>query len=159
MNLAVFPGTFDPLTCGHQNLIERAATIFDQVIVAIAENTTKKPLFDLKTRVALANQVFLGSDNIKVKGFSNLLADFAKQERANIIIRGLRVVSDFEYEFQLSNMNRKLAPEVETFFLTSSEQYAFISSSLVKEVAMHKGDISAFVPDVVAKALGDVKWP
>lgn len=149
----VFPGTFDPITNGHLDLIERAANMFGQVIVAIAENLRKGPRFDIQTRVALVSEVVKSLPNVKVMGFSNLLVDFVRAQKAKAVLRGLRAVSDFEYEFQLANMNRRLAPDIETLFLTPGEQYSFISSSLVMEIAQMGGDISAFVPAPVAKAL------
>ena len=152
----LYPGTFDPITNGHADLIQRALCMFDKVIVAVAANPKKKPLFNLGERVVLAQHVLdeLGvSDRIEVLGFSNLLADFAKQKNALVILRGLRAVSDFEYEFQLANMNRILAPEIETVFLTPSVNNSFISSTLVKEIASLDGDIAGFVHPMVASAL------
>jgi pantetheine-phosphate adenylyltransferase len=149
----VFPGTFDPITHGHRDLIERAARMFEVVIVAVAENKRKAPFFSLKERVRMVKKVLNHLNNIEVLGFDNLLMDFAKEKGARAIIRGLRVVSDFEYEFQLANMNRRLDSTVETLFLTPSEQYSFISSSLVKEIAALQGDISSFVHEVVAASL------
>jgi len=149
----VFPGTFDPITNGHIDLIERAAKMFSRVVVAVAENTRKAPTFDRATRVHLAIENLKSCINVEVKGFKTLLADFVKQEKAHAIIRGLRAVSDFEYEFQLANMNRRLAPDVETIFLTPAEQYSFISSSLVTEIAHLGGDVSSFVPQNVVVAL------
>ena len=151
--IAVFPGTFDPITYGHVDLVKRAAKHFDKVIVAIASNTTKTPAFPLEARVTLCQKVFQDLPSIEVKGFGTLLVDFASKLKANTIIRGLRAVSDFEYEFQLANMNRRLRPEIETLFLTPSEEFSFISSSLVREIAMLGGDVSAFVPPEVAMAL------
>jgi pantetheine-phosphate adenylyltransferase len=151
----IFPGTFDPITTGHVDLVERAASMFPQVVVGIAENKRKKPLFDISERVALAKEVLKHIKNVEVCGFSTLLADFVRSEGANAIIRGLRAVSDFEYEFQLANMNRRLAPEIETLFLTPAEQFSFISSSLVTEIAQLGGDVSTFVHASVAKALND----
>lgn len=142
----VFPGTFDPITNGHRDLIERAAKMFKQVIVAIAENKRKSPLFSLEERVGMAKAVLSYLNNVEVFGFDNLLMDFSKQKQAKAIIRGLRVVSDFEYEFQLANMNRRLNAEIETLFLTPSEQYSFISSSLVKEIAALGGGCFFFRP-------------
>lgn len=150
---AIFPGTFDPITNGHQDLIERAARLWDQVVVAVAENKKKSPFFSLQDRVALAQEVLAHLKNVEVCGFSNLLMDFAKARKASAIIRGLRVVSDFEYEFQLANMNRRLNSEIETLFLTPSEKYSYISSTLVREVAALQGDISYFVHKTVAKFL------
>lgn len=149
----VFPGTFDPITNGHVDLIERAAKMFSQVVVAVAENTRKGPHFDIKTRVALAKDVLSSYKNVEVQGFSSLLAHFVREQGAQAIIRGLRAISDFEYEFQLANMNRRLAPDIETIFLTPGEQYSFISSSLVTEIAQLGGDVSAFVPEAVVKIL------
>lgn len=149
----IFPGTFDPITNGHIDLVERAAKMFSQVVVAVAENTRKAPAFDIETRVALAAEALQSIKNVEVKGFHVLLADFVHEENARGIIRGLRAVSDFEYEFQLANMNRRLAPDIETLFLTPAEQNSFISSSLVSEIAQLGGDISSFVPKNVAVAL------
>lgn len=148
---AIYPGTFDPITNGHTDLIQRACRLFDQVVVAIAAGSSKTPVFTLHERVALAKEVLTGCDNVEVCGFDTLLVDFMQQKQARVIIRGLRAVSDFEYEFQLASMNRKLAPQVETVFLTPAEQFSFISSSLVREIASLGGDVSAFVhPSVVA---------
>ncbi|MDP2545828.1 pantetheine-phosphate adenylyltransferase [Photobacterium damselae subsp. piscicida] len=143
----IYPGTFDPITNGHLDLIERAAAMFDTVIVGVAYNPTKKPLFDLNERVALAQSVTQHLPNVEIVGFSGLLVNFAKEHNANVLVRGLRAVSDFEYEFQLANMNRRLMPELETVFLTPAEENSFISSTIVKEVALHKGDVSQFVPN------------
>lgn len=151
MNIVVYPGTFDPMTNGHTDLVERAARMFDHVIVAIAYNPKKKPLLDLETRVDLAQRILGHLANVEVVGFSTLLADFVKEKKANIILRGLRAVSDFEYEFQLANMNRVLAPNVESLFLTPAEKYSYISSTLVREIAALGGDVSTFAhPEVVA---------
>lgn len=150
---AIYPGTFDPITNGHADLVERAANMFSEVIVAIASNPSKKPLFSLEERVALISQVCAHLKNVKVMGFTGLLADYAKQNDADILIRGLRAVSDFEYEFQLANMNRRLNPDLESVFLTPAEENSFISSTLVKEVAVHKGDVSQFCHPVVNQAL------
>jgi pantetheine-phosphate adenylyltransferase len=152
-NRVVYPGTFDPITNGHKDLIERAAAMFDEVIVAIAASEKKGPLFSLEERVALAEESLGHLDNIKVVGFSKLLAHFCADQNANILLRGLRAVSDFEYEFQLANMNRQLAPDLETVFLTPAEHLSYISSSLVREIALLDGDISKFVPAPVAAAL------
>ena len=141
MNRVLYPGTFDPITKGHGDLVERASRLFDHVIIAVAASTKKNPLFPLEQRVELAREV------------STLLAHFAKEQNANVFLRGLRAVSDFEYEFQLANMNRQLAPDVESLFLTPSERYSFISSTLVREIAALGGDISKFVHPVVADAL------
>lgn len=148
---AIYPGTFDPITRGHQDLIERACRLCDKVIVAVAANPKKAPLFNLEERVALAREALDGLSKVEVIGFDTLLAEFCRQQGATVILRGLRAVSDFEYEFQLAGMNRRLAPDVETLFLTPAEQYTFISSSLVKEVAALGGDVTDFV-DVHVKA-------
>jgi len=156
MNItAIYPGTFDPITNGHTDLIERASRLFDQVIVAVAVNPGKQPMFSLDERVYLATRVLDHLPNVEVSGFDSLLVDYVRQRGARVILRGLRAVSDFEYEFQLAGMNRRLAPDVETIFLTPAEQYAYISSSLVKEVANHGGDVSEFVPTHVMAALND----
>ena len=155
MNRVPYPGTFDPITHGHTDLVERAARLFDEVIIAVAASPKKGPLFSLEQRVELAREVTAHLPNVKVYGFSNLLAHFVKEVEANVLMRGLRAVSDFEYEFQLANMNRKLAPDVESLFLTPCEQYSFISSTLVREIAALDGDISQFVHPVVAKALAE----
>lgn len=151
--IALYPGTFDPVTHGHTDLIERAARLFDKVIVAIAESTRKQPSFTLQERIRLARVVLAGLPNVEVCGFDILLADYARQRNAQVILRGLRAVADFEYEFQLASMNRRLAPQVETMFLTPAEGYVFISSSLVKEVASLGGDVSPFVHREVLAAL------
>lgn len=158
VNRVVYPGTFDPITNGHKDLIERAARMFDEVIVAIALSEKKGPLFTIDERVSLAEECLSHLPNVKVVGFSQLLAHFCKVNDANILLRGLRAVSDFEYEFQLANMNRKLAPDLETVFLTPSEHLSFISSSLVREIALLEGDVSEFVPANVATALEAKKY-
>ncbi|MEC7643825.1 MULTISPECIES: pantetheine-phosphate adenylyltransferase [unclassified Idiomarina] len=150
---AIYPGTFDPITNGHADLIERAASLFSEIIVGVAESPSKKPLFSLQERVLLAQQVTEKLDNVRVVGFSGLLVNFAKDHEASVLIRGLRAVSDFEYEFQLANMNRRLFPELESVFLTPAEENSFISSTLVKEVALHGGDVGEFVDARVAEAL------
>ena len=151
--IALFPGTFDPITNGHLDIISRAASLFDEVVLAIAANTRKEPFFPLQLRVELATKAVANFANVSVCGFSCLLVELARQKQAKVILRGLRAVSDFEYEFQLANMNRRLAPEIESLFLTPAEDYAFLSSSLVREVATLGGDVSDFVPDVVLQAL------
>jgi len=153
--VAIYPGTFDPLTNGHADLIVRAAKLFDKVVVAIAESPHKQPTFALAERIELAESVLAGHrvDNVEVVGFSDLLAHFVKGRGAGVILRGLRAVSDFEYEFQLASMNRHLIREAETVFLTPAEEYSFISSSLVKEIARLGGDVSQFVDERVAAAL------
>ncbi len=150
---AIYPGTFDPITNGHLDLIQRASRMFDRVIVGIAASPSKRPLFSLEQRVALVKAVVAELGNVEVVGFSGLLADFARQQNARVLIRGLRAVSDFEYEFQLANMNRRLNPELESVFLTPSEENSFISSTLVKEVALHGGNVTEFLPPAVQKAL------
>ncbi|MEE9451845.1 MAG: pantetheine-phosphate adenylyltransferase [Gammaproteobacteria bacterium] len=152
-NIAIYPGTFDPITNGHVDIIERAIRLFDRVIVAIAENKNKKTVFSLQQRIDLSVSVLSKYTNIKVCGFSNLLTEFAGQHEANVIVRGLRAVSDFEYEFQLAAMNRRLTPNIETVFLTPTEQHAYISSTLVKEIAFLGGDVMPFVPPEVQSAL------
>lgn len=151
--IAVYPGTFDPITLGHEDLVHRAAHLFDQVIVAVAGSTSKATLFSLEERTQLAQTVFGGFDNVKVVGFDGLLMQFVQEQQAQIVIRGLRAASDFEYEFQLAGMNRKLYPKLETMFLTPSEEYMFVSSSLVREVAKLGGDVHQFVSATVEKAI------
>jgi pantetheine-phosphate adenylyltransferase len=153
MAIALYPGTFDPATLGHVDLIRRAAKLFDEVIVGVADNRDKSPLFTLEERVEMLEQVVNGFDNVRVIGFNNLLIDCVREQNADTILRGLRAVSDFEYEFQLASMNRHLDPGIETTFLTPSESYAFLSSTLIKEVASLGGDVSDFVPSQVMKAL------
>lgn len=151
--IAVYPGTFDPITNGHSDLVGRASGLFDKVIVAIAASPSKAPLFDLDHRIRLAKQVLAAHNNVEICGFSDLLVDFVRQQQATVILRGLRVVSDFEFEMQLASMNRHLAPEIETLFLTPSEKSSFISSTLVKEIASHNGDVSEFVHSLVVNEL------
>jgi pantetheine-phosphate adenylyltransferase len=153
MKIAVYPGTFDPITNGHVDLVQRAARLFDQVVVAVAANADKTPVFALEERVALAAAALSDLHTVEVCSFDCLLVDFMRRRSAQVILRGLRAVSDFEYEFQLASMNRQLAPDVETMFLTPAEQFAFVSSSLVREVASLGGDVSAFVPDKVMAVL------
>lgn len=150
---AIYPGTFDPITHGHADLVERATRVFDRVIVAVAANPVKKPTFPLEERIGMAAAALAGLTGVEVCGFDRLLVEFARERGASIILRGLRVVSDFEYEFQLAGMNRKLDPGIETLYLMPAEQYAYISSSLVKEIASLGGDISAFVHGGVMAAL------
>lgn len=150
---AIYPGTFDPVTNGHADLIERAARMFNTLVIGVAASPSKQPKFSLAERVALVEQVTAHLNNVEVVGFSGLLVDFAKQQQAGILVRGLRAVSDFEYEFQLANMNRRLSPGLESVFLTPAEENSFISSTLVKEVALHGGDISQFCHPEVSKAL------
>ena len=149
----IYPGTFDPVTNGHSDLIVRASKLFSEVIIGVASSPSKKPRFDLAQRVAMLEQVTQDLTNVTVVGFSGLLVDFAKQYQAKVLIRGLRAVSDFEYEFQLANMNRRLSSELESVFLTPAEENSFISSTLVKEVALHHGDVGQFVHPVVKAAL------
>ncbi|MBV8044720.1 pantetheine-phosphate adenylyltransferase [Pluralibacter sp.] len=152
---AIYPGTFDPITNGHLDIVTRASSMFDTVILAIAASPSKKPMFDLAERVALAQQATSHLGNVEVLGFSDLMANFARAQQANILIRGLRAVADFEYEMQLAHMNRHLMPELESVFLMPSTEWSFISSSLVKEVARHDGDVAHFLPPVVHQALLD----
>ncbi|WP_428944551.1 pantetheine-phosphate adenylyltransferase [Pantoea sp. FN060301] len=150
---AIYPGTFDPLTNGHLDIVTRAARMFDHIVLAIAASPGKKPLFSLEERVALAKEAVKHLPNVEVMGFSDLMANFARDQQANVLVRGLRAVSDFEYEMQLANMNRHLLPTLESVFLMPAGNYSFISSSLVKEVAKHNGDVSAFLPPSVLTAL------
>ena len=150
---AIYPGTFDPITNGHVDLVGRAARMFGRVVVAVAENRNKAPLFSLAERVQMARDSLREIPNADVLGFDTLLVEFARATGSEVILRGLRAVSDFEFEFQLAGMNRHLGPELETVFLTPSERYAFISSSLIREIARLGGDVSAFVPDAVQQAL------
>lgn len=152
LRVAVYPGTFDPITLGHEDIVRRAAHLFDQVIVAVAGSTSKQTLFSLEERVALAESVFDG-DNIRVVGFDGLLMQFVQAQGAQMVIRGLRAASDFEYEFQLAGMNRKLYPRLETLFMTPAEEFMFISSSLVREVARLGGDVNQFVSPGVELAI------
>ena len=154
---AIYPGTFDPITNGHLDLVARAALLFDEVILAVASSPNKMPVFSLEERVGMARQALDGHAKIRVMGFDGLLANFVHSVNAGVLLRGLRAVSDFEYEFQLASMNRHLIPDVETVFLTPSEQFSFISSSLVREVARLGGDVSEFVPPSVQSALV-AKW-
>ncbi len=154
MNIkAIYPGTFDPITDGHIDLILRASKLFNEVIVAVATNQGKAPLFSLEERVGMAEEVTAHLPNVTIIGFSNLLVDCAKEYNADVVLRGLRAVSDFEYEFQLAGMNRRLSPELETMFLTPAEQYEFISSSMIREIAKLNGDVSSFVPKCVEERL------
>jgi pantetheine-phosphate adenylyltransferase len=156
----IYPGTFDPITNGHLDLILRATRLFDQVIVAVAENNNKKPSFTYQERLHLARKVLAKYKNkVKVLPFSGLLVNFAKEQKVNVVLRGLRAVSDFEYELQLANTNRCLAKQVETIFLTPAEQFSYISASMVREIAALGGDVSAFVPKEVVRALNRVTYP
>lgn len=149
----IYPGTFDPITNGHLDLVERASGMFDEVIIAVAASPSKNTMFTLEERVNFAKEVTKHLDNVSAKGFSGLLVDFAREEKANVLIRGLRTTVDFEYEFGLTNMYRRLMPGLESVFLTPAEEHAFISSTIVREVAIHGGNVDQFVPDIVAQAL------
>lgn len=149
MVTAVYPGTFDPLTRGHEDLVRRASGLFDKLVVGVADSKNKKPFFSLEERLSIANEVLGHYPNVQVESFSGLLKDFVRQHDANVIVRGLRAVSDFEFEFQLANMIRHLAPEIESVFMTPQEQYTFISSSLVREIAVLGGNVSEFVHPIV----------
>ncbi|MES2141978.1 MAG: pantetheine-phosphate adenylyltransferase [Pseudomonadota bacterium] len=151
--IVIYPGTFDPITNGHLDLAQRAARLFEHVIVAVAKNPSKTPLFALDKRIELAKGALENLNNVTVTGFDGLLIDCAKQHKAHVILRGLRAVSDFEYEFQLASMNRNMMPELETLFLTPSEQHSFISANLVREIASLGGNVAQFVPPIVAQAL------
>jgi pantetheine-phosphate adenylyltransferase len=153
VNKAVYPGTFDPITRGHEDLVLRAASLFDHVVLAVADSPSKRPFFSLKERVQMAKEALAGHPNVEVLGFSGLLMDFLRSQGARIILRGLRAVSDFEYEFQMAGMNRKLYPDVETIFLTPGEQYMFISATMVREIAVLGGDVSHFVNPVILPRL------
>lgn len=152
---AIYPGTFDPITFGHLDIVARAADMFEQVILAIASSERKNPMFTLDERVSLATTVTSHLKNVTVVGFSELMANFAQKQQASILIRGVRSVSDFEYEWQLANMNRHFAPDLETVFLLPSQNLSFVSSSLIKDVARHDGDVSTFLPPIVADAMRD----
>jgi len=151
--IVVYPGTFDPVTFGHMDLVERASRMFEKIIVAIAAGSHKTPFFSVRERVEMAQETFAGQKNVVVKGFSCLLMNFMREEGADIILRGLRAVSDFDYEFQLAGMNRQLNPEVESLFLMPAEHYTYISSSMVREIAHLGGDVGRFVPPHVALRL------
>ena len=153
MLTAVYPGTFDPLTRGHEDLVRRASKIFDQVVVGVADSRSKRPFFSMEERVEIAREVLSHYPNVVVSGFTGLLKDFVRKHDAKIIVRGLRAVSDFEFEFQMAGMNRYLLPDVETLFLTPSDQYQFISGTIVREIALLGGDVSKFVFPSVEKWL------
>ena len=155
--IAVYPGTFDPITNGHVDLVDRAAALFERLVVGVAESPAKRPALPLALRVELAREALAAFPNVEVRGFDGLLAHFVSDLGAGVLLRGLRAVSDFEYEFQLASMNRHLIPQVETLFLTPAEEYGFISSSLVREISRLGGDVSAFVPPAVAQAL-QAEW-
>jgi len=155
MTKVVYPGTFDPITHGHADLIERAGRMFNEVLVAVAASPKKKPLFSLEERVALVEAATSHLPNVRVTGFSHLLAQFVQEEKATVILRGLRAVSDFEYEFQLADMNRRLAPDIESVFLTPANHLSYISSTLIREIAALDGDVSEFVCPAVSDALSE----
>jgi pantetheine-phosphate adenylyltransferase len=153
--IAVYPGTFDPFTRGHEDLVRRAARIFAHVVVGIAESHSKRPIFPLAERVEMAQALCADMPNVKVVGFDGLLMDFLRERNARVIVRGLRAVSDFEYEFQMAGMNRSLHPDIETLFLTPGEQYMFISATMVREIAFLGGDVSKFVHPLVVERLAE----
>jgi pantetheine-phosphate adenylyltransferase len=155
MDKAIYPGTFDPITRGHEDLVRRASRLFDQIVVAIAVSGSKKPFFTLEERVEMAREVLSDCSNVKVMAFSGLLMNFLQQQRSRIIVRGLRAASDFEYEFQMAGMNRELYPDVETLFMTPSEQYMFVSATIVREIASLGGNADTFVHPLVAKKLSE----
>ena len=162
MRTAICPGSFDPITLGHLDIISRASKMFDKLVVAVLDNSSKQPSFTLDERVALIKKATLGINNIEIMSFSGLLVDFAKSINASIIVKGLRAVSDFEYEFQMALINKELYPDMDTVFLTSDSKYMYLSSSVVKEIALHKGDIKAFIPneiysEVVKRLSGGLK--
>ena len=153
MDKAVYPGTFDPITRGHEDLVRRASGLFDQVVVAVAVSSGKKPFFTQNERVEMVREVLADYPNVEVMAFSGLLMEFAQQENARVILRGLRAVSDFEYEFQMAGMNRSIYPDVETLFLTPSEQYMFISATIVREIALLGGNVDKFVHPLISEKL------
>ena len=153
MKRAIYPGTFDPLTRGHEDIVRRAAKLFDEVVVGVAESRSKQPLFSVAERIDMAREVLSSCPNVSVFGFNSLLRDFVLAQDGHVLIRGLRAVSDFEYEFQLAGMNRTLIPNVETVFLTPSEQYMFVSATIVREIALFGGDVTKFVPPEVSARL------
>ena len=152
---AVYPGTFDPLTRGHEDLVRRAATLFDSVVLAIADSKAKRPFFTLEERIAMAREVLGDMKNVEVVGFSSLLTEFVRKQGARVVLRGLRAVSDFEYEFEMAQLNRKLDPGIESIYMIASPQYSFLSSTGVKEMATFGGDVSDLVPGPVAAAMAD----
>ena len=153
MITAIYPGTFDPITNGHIDIVRRSAKLFDKVVISIAMSSRKQPLFSLDERVELVKAALGDLDNVEVEGFKGLLADYAKSKNATVLIRGVRAVADFEYEYQLASVNRTLNPELESVLLTPSSETSHISSTIVRDVAAHAGDVSAFVPEVVKRAL------
>ena len=150
---AVYAGTFDPITLGHEDITRRAATLFDRIIIAIADSRSKKPLFTLEERIAIAREAFADLPNIEITGFSGILMNFVRQQGARVVVRGVRSVTDYDYEFQLAGMNRSMYPEVETVFLTPGEKHAYVSATLVREIALLGGDASRFVSPAVATRL------
>ena len=155
MNIAIVPGSFDPVTNGHLDIIRRTAQLFDVVYVSILSNSTKNPLFTIKERIELLNRVTSDLSNVKVETFTGLLVDYARSKGAKFIVKGLRAVSDFEYEFQMSLTNKQLAPEIETFFITTNTKYAYLSSSIVKEVAKYGGDLTDMIPKEIMQDIED----
>ena len=153
MNTVIYPGTFDPITNGHTNLVERATRVFDKIIIAVAASPKKRPLFPLEQRVELSREVLCHLDNVEVIGFENLLAEFVREHQGTVILRGLRAVSDFEYEFQLADMNRRLVPQAESIFLTPDNHLSYISSTLIREIAALNGNVHEFVHPAVDAAL------
>lgn len=151
--IAIYPGTFDPITLGHVDVVDRAAQLFPHVIILVARNTSKAPLFSDKERIAMVREVFRGRKGIEVEGFDGLLVDYARRRKASVLIRGLRAVSDFEYEFQMALTNRKLSSKLETIFLVPREQYTYLNSTIVREIARLRGDVSDFVPPTVRRHL------
>ena len=155
MNIAIVPGSFDPVTNGHLDIIKRTSELFDVVYVSILSNSTKNPLFTVEERIELINRVTKGISNVKVESFTGLLVDYAREKKAKFIVKGLRAVSDFEYEFQMSLTNKQLAPEIETFFITTNSKYSYLSSSIVKEVARYSGDLTEMVPQEIIQDIQD----
>jgi pantetheine-phosphate adenylyltransferase len=155
MLIAVYPGTFDPITRGHEDVVRRATRLFDEVVVAVAESRNKRPYFPIDDRVAMAREVLADVPRVRVEGFSGLLIDFVAAQRGAAVLRGLRAASDFEYEFQLAGMNRHLKPDIETIFMTPSDQFMFISASMIREIAQLGGDVSPFVHPLVARRLSE----
>ncbi|TXL65422.1 pantetheine-phosphate adenylyltransferase [Zeimonas arvi] len=153
MTRAIYPGTFDPLTRGHEDIVHRASKLFGSVVVAVADSRGKRPIFTLEERIAIAREVLAPYRNVEVLGFSGLLVNLVRAQRADVVVRGLRAVTDFEYEFQLAGMNRQLMPEIETIFMTPTDQYQFISGTLVREIALMGGDVGKFVPPQVEASL------
>jgi pantetheine-phosphate adenylyltransferase len=152
-NKAVYPGTFDPMTLGHEDLVRRAARLFGHVVLAVADSRTKRPMFTLAERIDIARDTLKDVKNVSVEGFSGLLMDFVRKHKATVVVRGVRAVTDFDYEFQLAGMNRKLHPDVETVFMTPGEEYMFLSATLVREISVMGGDVSKFVSPVIAERL------